>query len=279
MLQANMQLIDLINNLKEFKNSDYLVEEFYREYCHLNNWEYSGNFEKLEKFTFYYTINIYGEKKGEKETIFFDDFKLKKFKDRLIETLEKFKKEHNLFFSLQEQISFSNNVQKLLRKELTLFKSDTLLKTYYTILNDFVSLFSEKYVTVNDRKTNYNSFRYSKPNAYAKIEFLHETLINKSFIGSETKLIDFEKILQDTEVKTKVRWIGQTDDLITFIKLINSTEGFIDTQTEKWRIAEKCFVKIGEKSMRFLTSKDFSNYKESPLSKSKMTLLINTVFN
>ncbi len=274
-----MQLIDLIDNLKEFKNPDYLVKEFYEEYCDLNNREYDGSFEKLEKFTFYYTINIYGEKKEEKETIFFVDFKLKKFKDRLVEILEKFKNEHSLLFSLQEQISFSNNVQKLLRKELTLFKSDTLLKTYYTILNDFISLFSEKYVIVNDRKTNYNSFRYSKPNAYAKIELLHETLINKSFIGSETKLIDFEKILQDTEIKTKVRWIGQTDDLISFIVLINSTEGFIDTQTEKWRIAEKCFVKIGEKSNRFLASRDFSNYKVSPKSKSKMTLLINNVFN
>ena len=47
-----MQLYKLIDDLKEFKKPDYLVEEFYEEFCNLNNREYDGHFEELVDFSF-----------------------------------------------------------------------------------------------------------------------------------------------------------------------------------------------------------------------------------
>ena len=65
-----MQLDKLIDDLKEFKKPDYLVKEFYEEYCNLNNREYDGGFEKLVDYSAVEVIRenkiITTEEKGKK---------------------------------------------------------------------------------------------------------------------------------------------------------------------------------------------------------------------
>jgi succinate dehydrogenase flavin-adding protein (antitoxin of CptAB toxin-antitoxin module) len=87
-----MQHNKLIDDLKEFKKTDWLVKEFYEEYCNLNNREDDGSFEELVDFSFTTLLKTSSDTITNTETITFNGFKLQKFKSKTKLVINEFEK-------------------------------------------------------------------------------------------------------------------------------------------------------------------------------------------
>lgn len=263
MLQANMQLIDLINDLKEFKKPDYLVEEFYKEFCNLNNREYDGHFEKLVDFSSTAALKHFEKTLIHTETITFNGFKLRKFNAKVKLVTNEFERSN----------SYQPSILKL-KEVLNDYNKDPEFKQYAVELNNVIEKLNDDYLKFKNKNTKNNSFKYKDGTKYNKISKIFDWLKKEKLIDMQTNLLDFERVFQNKPIEKLIQWIGTTSDLKYFIQIINNSKfEFEDNGDEKWRVAVKCFSKTKKRSFEKIDSENLRTYKVTKTTKLKMNSL------
>lgn len=259
-----MQLDKLIDDLKEFKNPEYLVEEFYKEYCDLNNREYDGSFEKLVDFSFTTALKTFADTITHTETITFNGFKLQRFKAKMNLSLNEFKR--NVFCQ-----QFISKLKEVLKD----FYKDPELKQYCLELNTVIEKLNDDYLNFKNKNTKNNSFKYKDGTKYTRIRKFFDWLKKEKLIDEQTEFLDFERVFQNKPIEKLIQWIGTTSELKYFIQIINNSKfEFEDNGDEKWRIAVKCFSKTKKRSFEKIDSENLRTYKVTKATKLKMDSLI-----
>ncbi|TDE31576.1 hypothetical protein E0I61_02430 [Flavobacterium ranwuense] len=270
-----MQLDKLIDDLKEFKKPDYLVKEFYEEYCNLNNRECDGGFEKLVDFSFTTALKTSSDTITHTETITFNGFKLQKFKSKTKLVINEFEKLTEL-----ERNNICQHFILRLKEVLKDFFKDPEFKQYIVELNTAIEKLNDDYLNFKNKNTKNNSFKYKDGTKYNRIRTVFNVLKKEKLIDEQTELLDFEYVFQNKPIEKLIQWIGTTSELKYFIQIINTSEfEFEDNGDQKWRIAVKCFLKIKERSIEKINSKDLRTYKVTEATKVKMnSLIVNKYF-
>lgn len=269
MLQANMQLIDLIDNLKEFKNPDYLVKEFRDLYSKINEFEVCTPNDEFNQFTYNTPIVINEEVVDTEVVVNFKSFRLQKFKATI-------KIIHNQFENLSqiEKIYYCESLVSQLKETSNYFTREPALKFYHPEIKLAVKDLSSAYSLYLNKTTKRNSFKYNN-SSFIKIQILHKILKENDLIGNEITLNDFELVFKNEVIKKLIRWTGSTSELKYFIKIINTPgHGFEDTKDEKWQIAVNCFVKVKKRSLETVDYKNLRTYKITPSTITKLDTLI-----
>ena len=94
--------------------------------------------------------------------------------------------------------------------------------------------FKFKQVTVKSEQSNYE-------NQLDELKNLHRSLVDNGFIYPKTTEPNFQRVFSGRKVdpRKRVRWISAVPELKYFI---NSLYPILDSGSEKWQIAVKCFV-------------------------------------
>lgn len=264
-----MQLDKLIDNLKEFKKTDWLEKGFRDLYNKINEFETCTTNDKFDQFTYNAPVVINEEIVDTEVVVTFESFKLQKFK-AIIKTI------HNEFESLSqiEKIYYCESLVSQLKQTSNYFSREPELKFYHPELKLAVKELSSAYSIYLNKTTTRNSFKYNN-RSFLKIQRIHENLKNNDLIGNEISLDDFELIFKNEIIKKLIRWTGSTSELKYFIKIINTPEyGFEDTKDEKWQIAVNCFVKVKKRSLETVDYKNLRTYKITPSTITKLDTLI-----
>ena len=269
-----MQLDKLIDDLKEFKKPDYLVKEFYEEYCNLNNREYDGGFEKLVDFSFTTALKHFEKIFIHTETITFNGFKLQEFNAKIKLAINEFEKLTEL-----ERNNICQHFILRLKDVLKDFYKGPEFKEYVVELNTVIEKLNDDYLNFKNKNTKNNSFKYKDGAKYNRISKIFDWLKKEKLIDMQTDLLDFERVFQNKPIEKLIQWIGTTSDLKYFIQIINNSKfEFEDNGDEKWRIAVKCFSKTKKRSFEKIDSENLRTYKVTKTTKLKMNSLIMNEF-
>lgn len=265
-----MQLNKLIADLKDFKNSEYLVEEFYKEFCNLNNREYDGHFEKLVDFSSTAALKHFEKTLIHTETITFNGFKLRKFNAKVKLVTNEFEK----LTELERSNTYQHSILKL-KEVLNDYNKDPELKEYFEELNTIIENLTSDNLNFKSTITKNFSFKYKKGHRYDKIRDVFDVLEKEKLIASNTQLRDFELVFQNKPIEKLIQWTGTTSELKYFIIIINNSDyGFENNGDEKWRVAVKCFSKTKKRLLETVDSKNLRTYKVTEATKLKMGSLI-----
>jgi hypothetical protein len=265
-----MQLNKLIDDLKEFKKTDWLVKEFYEEYCNLNNREDDGSFEELVDFSFTTLLKTSSDTITNTETITFNGFKLQKFKSKTKLVINEFEKLTEL-----ERNNICQHFILRLKDVLKDFYKDPEFKEYVVELNTVIEKLNDDYLNFKNKNTKNNSFKYKDGAKYNRISKIFDWLKKEKLIDMQTDLLDFERVFQNKPIEKLIQWIGTTSDLKYFIQIINNSKfEFEDNGDEKWRVAVKCFSKTKKRSFEKIDSENLRTYKVTKTTKLKMNSLI-----
>lgn len=265
-----MQLDKLIDDLKEFKNPEYLVEEFYKEYCNLNNREYDGHFEKLVDFSFTTAGKDFEKTLIHTETITFNGFKLQRFNAKVKLATNEFEKPTEL----KRSNTYQHFILKL-KELLNDFYKNPEFKQYIEVLNTIIENLTSDNLNFKSTITKNDSFKYKEGISYAKIRTIFKQLKTEKLIENKTDILDFERVFQNKPIENLIQWIGTTSELKYFIQIINNSDfKFEDNGDEKWRVAVKCFSKTKKRSLETVDSKNLRTYKVTEATKLKMGSLI-----
>ncbi|TDE46711.1 hypothetical protein E0I26_01105 [Flavobacterium rhamnosiphilum] len=265
-----MQLDKLIADLKEFKKQDYLVKEFYEEYCNLNNREDDGSFEELVDFSFTTLLKTSSDTITNTETITFNGFKLQKFKSKTKLVINEFEKLTEL-----ERNNICQHFILRLKEVLKDFYKDPEFKQYVVELNTVIEKLNDDYLNFKNKNTKNNSFKYIDGTKYNKISKIFDWLKKEKLIDMQTNPLDFERVFQNKPIEKLIQWIGTTSDLKYFIQIINNSKfEFEDNGDQKWRVAVKCFSKTKKRSFEKIDSENLRTYKVTKTTKLKMDSLI-----
>lgn len=265
-----MQLNKLIADLKEFKKPDYLVEEFYKEFCNLNNREYDGHFEKLVDFSSTAALKHFEKTLIHTETITFNGFKLRKFNAKVKLVTNEFEK----LTELERSNTYQHSILKL-KEVLNDYNKDPELKEYFEELNTIIENLTSDNLNFKSTITKNFSFKYKKGHRYDKIRDVFDVLEKEKLIASNTQLRDFELVFQNKPIEKLIQWTGTTSELKYFIIIINNSDyGFENNGDEKWRVAVKCFSKTKKRLLETVDSKNLRTYKVTEATKLKMGSLI-----
>jgi hypothetical protein len=269
-----MQLDKLIDDLKEFKKPDYLVKEFYEEYCNLNNREYDGGFEKLVDFSFTTALKHFENILIQTETITFNGFKLQEFNAKIKLAINEFGKLNEL----ERNNIWEHFILKL--KDVLNGYKDLEFKQYAVELNNVIEKLNDDYLKFKNKNTKNNSFKYKDGTKYNRIRTIFNLLKKEKLIEEQTEFLDFEYVFQNKRIEKLIQWIGTTSELKYFIQIINTSEfEFEDNGDQKWRLAVKCFSKTKKRSFERVDSKNLRTYKVTEATKLKMdTLIVNQYF-
>jgi hypothetical protein len=268
-----MQLNTLIDDLKEFKKTDWLEKGFRELFSKINEFETCTPNDKFDQFTYNAPIVINEEVVENEVLVTFESFKLQKFKAK-IKTI------HNEFEILSEieKNYYCESLIAALNLVSNSFSKDSGLKNYQTELKLAVQELSNKYSKYLNRTTKNNSFNYitgRKNNDFTKIRVLYKALKEGELIDKETTLNDFELVFKNETIKKLIRWTGSTSELKYFIKIINTPDyGFEDNADEKWRVAVNCFIKVKKRSIEKVDFKNLRTYKITPATITKLDSLI-----
>jgi hypothetical protein len=267
-----MQLNTLIDDLKEFKKTDYLVEEFYKEYCDLNHREYDGTFENLTEFPYTTPLKAFDDNITHTETITFNGFKLQRFKLKIKLTVNDLEKLNQL----EKNIICQHFIFKL--KEVMNFFKDQEFKQFFEELKFTIEVLSIKYSKQINKATKNNSFKYKDGEYYTIIRDIFNCLKKELLIDENTELVNFKLVFQNKPIEKLIEWIGTASELKYFIKIINNSDyGFEDNGDEKWRVAVKCFSKTKKRSFEKIDSENLRTYKVTKTTKLKMGSLLANV--
>lgn len=77
---------------------------------------------------------------------------------------------------------------------------------------------------------------------------LKEALIDAKFISSNTKIENFRTVFENKPVEEPIMWIGDKGALKLFISKLRD-DCFSSEVTDIWKIAAKCFVYSGGKTI------------------------------
>lgn len=265
-----MQLDKLIDDLKEFKKTDWLVKEFYEEYCNLNNREDDGSFEELVDFSFTTLLKTSSDTITNTETITFNGFKVQKFKSKTKLVINEFEK----LIELKGNNICQHFILRL-KDVLKDFYKDPEFKEYVVELNTVIEKLNDDYLNFKNKNTKNNSFKYKDGAKYNRISKIFDWLKKEKLIDMQTDLLDFERVFQNKPIEKLIQWIGTTSDLKYFIQIINNSKfEFEDNGDEKWRIAVKCFSKTKKRSFEKIDSENLRTYKVTKTTKLKMNSLI-----
>jgi hypothetical protein len=267
-----MQFNKLIDDLKEFKNPDYLVEEFYKVYCHLNHREYDGTFENLTEFPYTTPLKAFDDNITHTETITFKGFKLQRFNSKTKLAVNEFEKLTQL-----ERDNFCQHFIFKLKEVMNFFK-DPEFKQYFEELKLAIEALSIKYSTQINKTTKNNSFKYKDGTTYLIINNIFDWLKKELLIEENTDLLNFKLVFQNKPIEKLIEWIGTASELKYFIKIINTSDyGFEDNGDEKWRVAVKCFSKTKKRSFEKIDSENLRTYKVTKTTKLKIGSLLANV--
>ena len=265
-----MQHNKLIDDLKEFKKTDWLVKEFYEEYCNLNNREDDGSFEELVDFSFTTLLKTSSDTITNTETITFNGFKLQKFKSKTKLVINEFEK----LIELKGNNICQHFILRL-KDVLKDFYKDPEFKEYVVELNTVIEKLNDDYLNFKNKNTKNNSFKYKDGAKYNRISKIFDWLKKEKLIDMQTDLLDFERVFQNKPIEKLIQWIGTTSDLKYFIQIINNSKfEFEDNGDEKWRVAVKCFSKTKKRSFEKIDSENLRTYKVTKTTKLKMNSLI-----
>jgi hypothetical protein len=265
-----MQLNKLIDDLKEFKKTDWLVKEFYEEYCNLNNREDDGSFEELVDFSFTTLLKTSSDTITNTETITFNGYKLQKFKSKTKLVINEFEKLIEL-----EGNNICQHFILRLKDVLKDFYKDPEFKEYVVELITVIEKLNDDYLNFKNKNTKNNSFKYKDGAKYNRISKIFDWLKKEKLIDMQTDLLDFERVFQNKPIEKLIQWIGTTSDLKYFIQIINNSKfEFEDNGDEKWRVAVKCFSKTKKRSFEKIDSENLRTYKVTKTTKLKMNSLI-----
>lgn len=272
-----MKLNTLVDDLKEFKKTDWLEKGFRELFSKINEFETCTPNDKFDQFTYNAPIVINEEVVENEVLVTFESFKLQKFKAK-IKTI------HNEFETLSEieKNYYCESLIAALNLVSNSFSKDSGLKNYQTELKLAVQELSNKYSKYLNRTTKNNSFNYitgRKNNDFKKIRHIYEALKEGELIDKETTLNDFELVFKNETIKKLIRWTGSTSELKYFIKIINTPNyGFEDNADEKWRVAVNCFIKVKKRSIEKVDFKNLRTYKITPATIIKLDSLIGKLF-
>ena len=264
-----MQHNKLIDDLKEFKKTDWLVKEFYEEYCNLNNREDDGSFEELVDFSFTTLLKTSSDTITNTETITFNGFKVQKFKSKTKLVINEFEK----LIELKGNNICQHFILRL-KDVLKDFYKDPEFKEYVVELNTVIEKLNDDYLNFKNKNTKNNSFKYKDGAKYNRISKIFDWLKKEKLIDMQTDLLDFERVFQNKPIEKLIQWIGTTSDLKYFIQIINNSKfEFEDNGDEKWRVAVKCFSKTKKRSFEKIDSENLRTYKVTKTTKLKMNSL------
>jgi hypothetical protein len=264
-----MQLNTLIDDLKEFKKTDWLEKGFRELFSKINEFETCTPNDKFDQFTYNAPVVINEEVVDNEVLVTFESFKLQKFKTK-IKTI------HNEFETLSEieKNYYCESLIAALNLVSNNFSKDSGLKNYQTELKLTIEELSNEYSKYLNRTTKNNSFRYNN-SSFIKIQILYKVLKESNLIDKETTLNDFELVFKNETIKKLIHWTGSTSELKYFIKIINTPDyGFEDNADEKWRVAVNCFIKVKKRSIEKVDFKNLRTYKITPATITKLDSLI-----
>ena len=268
-----MQLNKLIEDLKEFKKTDWLEKGFRDLFSKINEFEICTPNDKFDQFTYNAPVVINEEVVDNEVLVTFESFKLQKFKAK-IKTI------HNEFEILSkiEKNYYCESLISVLKLISNNFSKGSEFKDYHTELKLAIEELSIEYSTHLNKTTKNNSFKYitgRDNNSFTKIQLLYKVLMENDLIEKETKLNDFELVFKNETIKKLIRWTGSTSELKYFIKIINTPDyGFEDNGDEKWRVAVNCFIKVKKRSIEKVDFKNLRTYKITPATITKLDSLI-----
>jgi hypothetical protein len=265
-----MQLDKLIDDLKEFKKTDWLEKEFRDLFSKINEVEICTPNDRFDQFTYNAPIVINEEVVDNEVLVTFESFKLQKFKAKMkiihneFEILSKIKKNYYCESLISVLKLVSNN-----------FSKDAEFKSYDTELKFAIEELSIEYSTQLNKTTKNNSFKYKDGTNYIIINNIFDWLKKELIIDENTELLNFKHVFQNKPIEKLIRWIGTASELKHFIQIINNSDnGFEDNGDEKWRIAVKCFSMTKKRSFEKLDSENLRTYKVTKATKFKMDSLI-----
>lgn len=259
-----MQLDKLIDDLKKFKQKEYLEKEFRELFDKINILEICTANAKFDQFTYNSPTVINQEIVFNEVLVTLKNFRLQQFKakinliyDRLNNTLDQEKSTIYQIF-----ISKLNKLQKDLTNNNPEYSEELTILIKY--LKDY-----------NIRSTKNHSFKYKDGGKYNKINKLFNLLREAKLIDYHTDTLDFERVFQNKPIEKLIQWSGNTSQLKCFIQIVNYPQnGFEDNGDEKWRIAVNCFSKTKKRSFDKITFKNLRTYKITESTKRKMNSLI-----
>jgi hypothetical protein len=264
-----MQLNTLIDDLKEFKKTDWLEKGFRELFSKINEFETCTPSHNFDQFTYNAPVVINEEVVDNEVLVTFESFKLQKFKTKIktihneFETLSEIEKKYYCESLISTLNLLSNN-----------FSKDTEHKNYHIELKLAIEKLSNEYSTYLNRTTKNYSFRYNN-SSFIKIQILYRVLKENDLIDKETTLNDFELVFKNETIKKLIRWTGSTSELKYFIKIINTSDyGFENNADEKWRVAVNCFIKVKKRSIEKVDFKNLRTYKITPATITKLDSLI-----
>lgn len=264
-----MQLQKLIEGLSEFKETDWLEKEFRDLFNKINEVETCNANDNFDQFTYNAPVVINEEIFFNEVLVTLENFRLQKFKSRLVLINNEFK---NL--SQIEKIYYLETMMSELKRISIYFSRDFKLKLYSKEIQFILKELTIEYSTFLNKTTRKKSFKYLN-NDFVKIRLLYKVLKKNGLIGNETNLDDFELVFRNENIKRLIRWTGSTSELKYFIKIINTPKyNFEDTKDEKWQIAVNCFIKIKKRSLETIDHKNLRTYKITPTTISKLDYLI-----
>lgn len=276
-----MGLVDKVKVLDNFLNERYLEKEFTKERFDYNGIDYDGKSINTESYIQTHKLHLSSEEIIEVKMMF-EEYQIATFKTSLDILRKSFVEEYiSSYKLLVEKIAFGNSLRNHLHAKLESFRSHKTAKKYSNILADFIEDFSSEFVDYLDtRSPNNNSFQYSDKLFHrTTISKLYNVLIKHYLIDEKTLEVDFIKIFKNDKIINPVRWTGQTSELKYFIQLINRRDlDFEDRGNLKWRIAEKCFIKVSDSTLKKITSTDLRTYKITSRTRLKLDeILVNKV--
>ncbi|WP_372757892.1 hypothetical protein [Mariniflexile sp.] len=279
-----MGLIDNINKLDRFFNSNELRIKFNEQYYEFNGMEIPPLDQRVnyDEYTVSFGINAGGDKQESKEIHKLEHYKLSSFKQDLNCLKEVFEYEYLSYEALTDKLAFGNSFRNYLLDKLKKFSKNPETSIYVDEFKKFIDKLSREYISHQDKadKTN-SSFKYRDgASGYDSIRNLYKTLLANNLIGSETKFEDFDKVFQNKKIDNKIRWIGETSQLKYFIELINRPDlNFYDNKSSKWKIGVKCFVQISNKTLKPISSRDLNIYKITSNTRTLLdTLVVRDIF-
>lgn len=261
-----MQLDNLIDDLKEFKEAEYLKKEFRDLFDKINIIEICTHNAEFNQFTYNSPTVINQEIVFNEVLVTFESFKLQQFKSKINLIGSSLKDLPDLEKSTIYQIAISklNELQKYLNNNPEL---KGCLEELTILIKNL------KYFNIQSTK-NY-SFKYKDGGTYDKIKKLFKLLKEAKLIDNQTDILDFERVFQNKPIEKLIQWSGNTSQLKFFIQIITTSKyGFEENRGEKWRIAVKCFSKTKKRSFDQIDYKDLRTYKVTETTTHKMNLLI-----
>lgn len=271
-----MGLVDKVKVLDNFLNERYLEREFTKERFEYYEIHYDGKSINTESYVQTHSLPFPLEEVIEIDMIF-EEYQITEFKSALKNLKIRFVEDYIASpVPLVEKIAFAMAFNELLTQKFEIFRNHKTGRKFGSLLFEFINELSIEFIETGKDKVDNpdskktNSFKYLHSHR-ATLSKLFKALIDHELIRAETDEVDFIKIFQNKEIDYPILWTGQTSELKYFIELINTKEfGFVDRGDFKWRIAVKCFVKVGSRSLKTITYKDLRTYKVTPNTRTKL---------